>query len=84
VAKYDPLRDYLAALPRGQRRVVLPFKQIEQILGAPLPPSAYAYPEWWEEHPYRAPSSQVKAWTGAGWVVDELDLQLKLVAFRRR
>lgn len=84
MGKYDPLGAYLAALPGGQRRVVLPFKQIEAILGARLPPSAYTYAEWWEEHPYRPLSGQVKAWTDAGWVVDELDLRLKLVAFRRR
>jgi len=37
--KYQPLADYLAAHPADE--VTLTFAQIEAILGAPLPSSAY-------------------------------------------
>ena len=42
--KYGPLQHYLAAQPRERRE--LPFAQIEQISGAPLPPSVWSR-TWW-------------------------------------
>ena len=41
--KYTPLENYLRALPEGQREVTLGFEQIEEILNAKLPSSAYEY-----------------------------------------
>src|SRR6478672_7416543 len=45
--KYDPLRDHLAGLPRGQNSITLSFARVEALLGEPLPPSARAYDDWW-------------------------------------
>jgi hypothetical protein len=62
-SKYDPLRDHLQAKPRGE--FTLTFKQIEQVLGIPLPKSAER-PQWWANttgghHP------QTQAWQSAGF-----------------
>lgn len=98
MAKYDPLRDYLAGLPSGQKTVSMGFRRIEQLLGEPLPPSATKYEAWWigGRPDYggrrRGPSAkanwqdqvQSQAWEEAGWTVEDLDLRLQLVTFRRR
>jgi len=90
VAKYDALRDYLQGLPAGQRRVTMGFRRLAELLGEPLPPSASKYEAWWLGG--RAPVGpaqvwrdqvQEQAWEAAGWAVDEVDLLLKNVAFRR-
>jgi hypothetical protein len=90
--KYDPIHDFLAALPLGQKQVSLGFKRIEGLLGEPLPPSAHEYDEWWVGgHVKRGridanwqDQVQQRAWEEAGWTVDEVDRFLKMVTFRRR
>ena len=92
MAKYDPLAAFLAGLPKGQKRVTLGFKRIEDLLGEPLPPSALEYEQWWTGgHVKRGridanwqDQVQQRAWEDAGWTVDEVSLTLKHVAFRRR
>jgi len=66
-ATYRPLYEYLAASPAEVTRIVLSFKQIEQIMGSGygLPQSAYDHAAWWSnshQTPYRA-----RAWLAAGW-----------------
>ena len=90
--KYDPLHDFLAALPAGQKQVSLGFKRIEALLGEPLPPSAHEYEEWWVGGRVKRgridanwqDQVQQRAWEEAGWTVDEVDRFLKMVTFRRR
>ena len=43
-ARYDPLRDYLQK--QTLRQIALSFREIEDIIGAPLPASA-TRPQWW-------------------------------------
>lgn len=86
MAKYDPLRDFLAGLPRAQAKVSLSFQRVETLIGEPLPPSAKTYDDWWRG---RARWRKVididsRPWEKAGWVVDDLDLRLGLVTFRRQ
>jgi len=45
--KYDPLREFLSGLPKGQKQVTLGFRRLEELLGDPLPPSALEYEQWW-------------------------------------
>jgi hypothetical protein len=91
VAKYDRLREYLEGLPTGQRRVALGFRRLEELLGEPLPPSAFKYEAWWLGG--RAPVGPAKvwrdqvqeqAWQAAGWTIEEVDLLLRNVTLRRR
>jgi hypothetical protein len=90
MAKYDALRDYLRALPSGQRRVTLGFRRLEELLGEPLPPSASKYEAWWlggpaPVGPAKAWRNQVQeqAWRAAGWAVEDVDLLLRNVTLRR-
>jgi hypothetical protein len=90
--KYDPLRTFLAGLPQGQKQVTLGFKRLEDLLGDPLPASALTYEQWWRGgHVKRGridanwqDQVQQRAWEDAGWSVEDLDLVLKNVTFRRR
>src|SRR5215471_8079364 len=90
--KYDPLRDFLNGLPRGQKQVTLGFGRVEELLGEPLPPSAREYEQWWRGGRVKRgridanwqDQVQQRAWEDIGWTVEELDLLLKNVTFRRR
>ena len=89
--KYEPLKDFLEGLPRMQRQVTLGFKRLEDLLGEPLPPSALEYEQWWRGGRVKRgridanwqDQVQQRAWEGAGWTVEDLDLVLKNVTFRR-
>jgi hypothetical protein len=78
--KYEPLKRYLEAI--GEAAVPLSFEEIEQILGAPLPASARKYAAWWAN----SPSNHVnaKAWLGAGYVSERVDLRGERLVFARR
>jgi hypothetical protein len=66
--KYDPLVAYLAGLAVNEVTLTLP--EIERIVGALLPPSAYQ-PSYWT----RSPRSLVaRPWRRAGWLVVRWDL----------
>ena len=65
-SKYQPLGDYLAALPAKATTVTLTLSQIEALLGSPLPASAWL-PSWWASTAVWRP--QARAWSTAGWRV---------------
>jgi hypothetical protein len=58
----------------------LSFDQVAQIIGDTLPPFATTHREWWanQEGGSRAPY-----WRAAGFRVDDADLKLRIVQFRR-
>ena len=66
MAKYDPLRDFLAGLPKGQKQVTLGFKRLEDLIGEPLPPSALKYEQWWLGSSVRTLHRSVRARPFAG------------------
>ena len=78
--KYRPLQDYLRALPASKDTVSLRFDELEKIIGAKLPKSAFTYPAWWgnQEGGSRAPH-----WHAAGFKVDSTDLTRRIVRFAR-
>ena len=76
--KYGPLRNYLAA--RAEDRITLTFAQIEHIIDAPLPPSAYRR-DWWVNVPHGRTHAQ--AWLAAGWRLQAADIRRRTVTFRR-
>ena len=78
VARYNPLRDFLAGYKASQLN--MPFKQIESIIGFKLETAAYTFKSWWEND-RRNP--QAIAWLEAGWEVEEVDLQQKGVVLKR-
>jgi hypothetical protein len=80
--KYTPLEVYLQGLPASQREITLSFEQIERILKAKLPPSAYQYQAWWAN---QKTGSHVEAyaWMDAGWKVETVNFSNKWVRFVR-
>ena len=65
--KYQPLADYLVALPPETEAVTLTFPEIEALLGEPLPPTAVRTAFWTNARQPRAALSQVRAVQGVGW-----------------
>jgi hypothetical protein len=74
--KYTPLENYLRDLPESQREVSLGFEQIEIILDAKLPPSAYEDRRWWD-HETEGNHVNKRAWANAGWKVESVDFNRK-------
>jgi hypothetical protein len=80
--KYAPLENYLRGLPVNKRQVTLGFDQIERILNAKLPSSAYEYRQWWENEK-EGNHVNARAWANAGWKVDEVNFNEKWVKLVR-
>ena len=59
-SKYQPLADYLAALPPETEAVSLSFAAVERIVRKPLPSSAWLS-DWWS-YP-----RQAAVWRSVGW-----------------
>ncbi|HEX2997529.1 MAG TPA: CBS domain-containing protein [Anaerolineales bacterium] len=75
-SRYAVLAGWLMGLEREQ--ILLTFRQVEEIIGSPLPPSAYQLRAWWAND--RAHSA---LWLEAGWEIAYVDLAEKLVVFVR-
>ncbi|OGO26184.1 MAG: hypothetical protein A2136_08250 [Chloroflexi bacterium RBG_16_54_11] len=82
MAKYDPLNEYLSNLS-GKNEITLSFEQVEKIIQAELPYSAYNHRAWWsnEEHGVHV---SAKAWMGAGWRVETVNQKDCWVKFIRK
>jgi|LauGreDrversion4_2_1035121.scaffolds.fasta_scaffold1152550_1 hypothetical protein len=77
MGKYEPLAQFLSASQAEEQP--LRFSEVEQMLGKPLPSSAFQYREWWANQN----RSQSKSWMDAGWQVWSVDLGGERVVFRR-
>jgi len=64
MAKYDPLRRYLAR--QKPARVELSFAEVERLIGAYLPKAA-ARSQWWDLDDDPPASVQIQAWRAAGY-----------------
>lgn len=84
-SKYEALADLLTAQPACTREVTLSFHQVEELLGAKLPESAFTYREWWGNQADTSNRPQAKAWMKAGFEVDAVtqDKSNGSVRFRR-
>ena len=80
--KYTPLEHYLRDLPANQKEVALSFEQIERIISAKLPPSAYEYQAWWANEK-EGNHVNTRAWANAGWKVESVDFNRKQVRLVR-
>ena len=80
--KYAPLEQYLRKLSANQGETTLGFEQIETILNAELPSSAYEDRRWWD-HEKEGNHVSARAWANAGWMVDEVNFKEKWVKFIR-
>src|SRR5947209_6056830 len=67
---YQPLKVFLAGRPNDEEQITLTFSEIEDLLGRPLPPGAYASRAFWANNANPGSVSvQAMAWQEAGWRV---------------
>ncbi len=78
--KYEPLGRYLADLNHWETQISLTFEQVEVIIDAKLPYSAFHYRQWWEN---QKGGSSAPHWHGAGFKVKTVDMAQKYVTFCR-
>ncbi|WP_400768811.1 hypothetical protein [Methylosinus sporium] len=80
MSKYESITRYLVSLEINYW--VASFAELEALLEAPLPYSAYHYPAWWSNQGSGG-HSQSRAWQDAGWRTTKLDLEKRSVTFVR-
>ena len=82
MSKYAPLADYFRAATGNELK--LTFSQVEQIIGAKLPPSALKHEAWWQNStPGTDSHVQALAWMTTGWRKWRVDLAARHVVFNR-
>ncbi|HTQ13727.1 MAG TPA: hypothetical protein VMH86_07620 [Rhizomicrobium sp.] len=79
MAKYTPLETYLANQIFAE--VPMSFREIERVLGAPLPRSAFAHRPWWANE--TRGHVHAKSWLSAGFETAQVDMEGKKLVFRR-
>ncbi len=78
IARYNPLRDFLATYRASQLQLV--FEQIESIIGSELEKEAYTFKSWWEND---SSNPQAAAWMEAGWEVVDVSLPQRRIILKR-
>lgn len=80
MSKYKPLADFLGAHAADIWKVT--FDDLETALGFSLPKAARSAAAWWANDT-DADKPHKKAWLGAGWRTEDVDLAKGAVTFRR-
>lgn len=78
-SKYQRLLEYLQRSDRSE--VSFTFGEIETLLGEKLPASARKNRGWWSNRSKGA--LQATSWMQAGYLVEDLDLEVERVVFRK-
>ena len=79
MSKYSPLARYLEG--QSAHEILLSFRDIEGILGAPLPASARRHRAWWSNNPEN--NVATKEWLDAGYRTERVDVNRERLVFRR-
>jgi hypothetical protein len=80
-SRYAPLYTYLTEqVSEEEDQIELPFSEVETIIDAKLPRSAYQHRAWWANTPSHA---QANAWVSADWRVDRVDFDADTVTLTR-
>ena len=79
MSKYAPLATYLHET--GRETVSMSFAEIERIIGADLPPSAFKHRPWWSNNPSN--SVITYAWLEAGYLTEQVDMAGQTLVFRK-
>ena len=79
MSKYAPLAAHLKESECDS--VAMSFEEVEAVIGAPLPPSAYdeSLP-WWSNDKTHI---QASSWMNAGWRKSDVDVRQETVVFCR-
>jgi hypothetical protein len=73
--KYQKLAEHLANIDEDVWEAS--FDEIQEVLGIPLPESAFQYPAWWANQG----RAQSRAWESAGWKTKRVDLKNGQITF---
>ena len=68
MSKYEPIYYFLNS--SNKTSVILSYEQIEKIINAKLPGSAFVYREWWDNNSH----VQSIYWRKAGYLVTDIAL----------
>lgn len=79
MSTYAKLSDVLAVRTGSSWKVSFP--DLERLIGAKLPASAFKYPAWWSNNPSN--NAMTKIWLKAGWRTEQVDVPGQTVVFRR-
>lgn len=83
--RYQALQSYLADKAPSSAAVQLSFHEVEELICASLPRSAFVHRAWWSNQSDTSNRSQTKAWTEAGFEVDSVNQgKNPYVRFRRK
>ncbi|WP_116813448.1 DUF7662 domain-containing protein [Steroidobacter cummioxidans] len=82
--RYGPLGRHLRALPPAQNGVTLSFDEIETILSATLPPSAFRHRQWWANQSTGSRAPHFGDAAGFQNVENRVDAKQRLVRFVRK
>ena len=77
MSKYAPLTDHLRG--SGQDSVAMTFSEIEGVIGAQLPQSAFTHRAWWSNNPTN--NVMTRAWLEAGYKTEGVDMAGKKLVF---
>jgi hypothetical protein len=77
--KYGLLGQHLKNCTTAE--VQMTFAEIERVIGAELPPSAYRHRPWWSNNPSN--SVMTKVWLDAGFRTEQVDMAGKKLVFKR-
>lgn len=77
--KYAGLLDFLKA--QSADVLQMTFAEVAEAAQVRLPASAYKHPQWWQNDPIH--HVQARAWNGAGFVTEQVDIAGQTVVFRR-
>jgi len=81
--KYLLLAKHLLTVPAATTDLQFQLAEIEEIVGAHLPPEARRFPNWWANQK-TGKRPQAFAWMAAGWQVSKVDIDADLVKFSRQ
>jgi len=79
-SKYDGLERHLKFRAAFTSSVKLSFARIDGLIGSNLPMSAFRDTTWWSNS---SSSAHAKAWSNAGWEVQEVNLKEGYVLFKK-
>ena len=77
MGKYEPLTAFLKQ--RDGREIRMSFGEIEQVIGATLPPKAKHLRAWWSNNPSN--NVMTKAWLAAGYKTAQVDIGSETLVF---
>ncbi|MFX0058379.1 MAG: hypothetical protein ACFE8J_08780 [Candidatus Heimdallarchaeota archaeon] len=77
--EYAKLADFLNA--STEEEIVLSIRNVEQIIGVPLPESAYNIRQWWEND--EGHTQAKNGWLDVGWKTFQVQMDLQRIPFKK-